>query len=467
MKSIRTKIILSYFLIIFITIILSEIAIITIFRNNYYSNTKSILTNQIIFSSDNYSTFFSSRSLKENIANDVDTFWRNTNAEVQIIDLDGNLLMDSIGYLPNNTINTIDFTMALSGELGSYVYTSSSAVWSENLMSVAYPLKSKDEIVGVIRFITSLKKVDEEIKYVSMALLLIGFSVIVITALISLIIANSITKPISNIIKGTENFIAGDFDKKIKKISNDELGKLTDTLNFMSEEIIKNEKLKNEFIASVSHELRTPLTSIKGWAITLNLLGENEKEYFDEGLKIINDETDRLTLLVEELLDFSKLSSGKITLDKNQLQINSFIKDILHQLAPRFMEKQLKISFDADKKLDYIIGDKNRLRQALINILDNAYKFTSCNDSINIKTSLVSNNNLLIQISDTGCGIPEEELKHITKKFYKGKNVNSRNGIGLSVTKEIINMHNGNIIIESKVNIGTIVKIHLPLEASI
>lgn len=467
MKSIRTKITLSYFLIIFITIILAEIAIITIFRNSYYNNTKALLTHDIISASDNYSTFFSSRPLKENIANDVDTFWRNTKAEVQIIDLDGNLLMDSIGYLPSDTINTVDFTMALSGELGSSIYKSISTFGSENLMSVSYPLKSKDEIVGIIRFITSLEKVDEEINSVSIVLLLIGFSVIVITALISLLIANSITKPISKIIKGTENFIDGEFDKKIEKISNDELGKLTDTLNYMAEEIIKNDRLKNEFIASVSHELRTPLTSIKGWAITLGILTEDEKDYHDEGLKIINNETDRLTLLVEELLDFSKLSSGKITLNKSKLQINSLIKDILYQLEPRFMEKQLKVNFNPDKKIKYIIGDKNRLRQALINILDNAYKFTSTKDSVSVKTSLISNNKLLIQISDTGCGIPEEELKHITKKFFKGKNVNSRNGIGLSVTKEIINMHNGNIIIESKFNVGTIVKIHLPLDTSI
>ncbi|GAA0178010.1 ATP-binding protein [Clostridium sediminicola] len=461
MKSIKTKIALSYLVIIVITVLLAEMSLISLLRKYYYSNTKEILHNEITLSADFYRTYLSSQSLKDNIAKDVDIFWKNTEAEVQIIDTEGNVLMDSIGFLPKSPISSTDFVSALSDEFGYDIHMSQAK--NENLMSVAYPLKSGDSIVGVIRFITSLKKVDATIEKISVYLFLLGILLIIISTIVSLFIANSITKPISVITTGAENLAHGNFEDSIEKISEDELGKLTDTLNYMSKEIIKNEKLKNDFIASVSHELRTPLTSIKGWAVTLGYIAPDNSDEFSEGLKIIEDETDRLSKLVNELLDFSKLASGNITLNTTQININNFLKDIVKKIAPRSQSEGIKISCNFYSDLPTVNIDKDKITQAIMNIIDNSFKFTPQGGSICLNTKLLDES-VEISIEDNGCGIPSDELPHITKKFFKGKNANSKNGIGLSVCKEIISLHNGSIKVNSSEGIGTKVKLYLPIQ---
>jgi signal transduction histidine kinase len=461
LKSIKRKLTLSYLVIIIITVLLAEIGLISLLQKYYYSNAKEILVNQIELSSNFYNTYLSNESLDKNIANDVDIFWKNTNAEVQIIDVKGNILMDSMGFLPDDPIKTSDFNSALTNELGYTIVISQ--LTNEKLMSVAYPLKSHEEIVGVLRFVTSLKKVDTTIATLSYYLFGLGLLIILVSAIVSLFISSTITKPISIITKGAENLSKGNYKDEIEKISEDELGKLTDTLNIMSKEILKNDNLKDEFIASISHELRTPLTSIKGWAITLEYIAPKESDEFKEGLKIIEKETDRLSKLVEDLLDFSKLSSGKITLSKTKTDLNLFLNDFIKKINPRTLALDINIITNFENFLPSIYIDQNRLTQLLLNILDNSFKFSSPGDCIFLETKL-SNNTILITIKDTGCGISSEDLPHVTQKFYKGKNSNSKNGIGLSICKEIINLHNGDLFIESIEGKGTTVRLSLPLQ---
>jgi signal transduction histidine kinase len=461
LKSIKRKLTLSYLVIIIITVLLAEIGLISLLQKYYYSNAKEIISNEIELSANFYNTYLSNESLEKNIANDVDIFWKNTNAEVQILTTNGILLMDSIGVFPSSTISSSDFNSALKNQLGYTIEISEFT--NEKLMSVAYPLKSNEEIVGVLRFITSLRKVDTTIARISYYLFALGLLIILVSAIVSLFISSTIIKPISIITKGAENLSKGNYKDEIEKISEDELGKLTDTLNIMSKEILKNDNLKDEFIASISHELRTPLTSIKGWAITLGYIAPKDSNEFKEGLTIIEKETDRLSKLVEDLLDFSKLSSGKITLSKTKTDLNTFLKDFIKKIDPRTLDLDINIVTNFENFLPPIHIDQNRLTQSILNILDNSFKFTSPGDSIFLETKLI-NNNILITIEDTGCGISSEDLPHITQKFYKGKNSNSKNGIGLSICKEIINLHNGDLFIESQEGKGTIIKLSLPLQ---
>ncbi|WMJ79844.1 HAMP domain-containing sensor histidine kinase [Clostridium sp. MB40-C1] len=464
MKSIKTRLLKSYFLIIVLTVFICEVFLISSIRKYFYDNTKDFLSNQIKMSAQFYNTYLSSTGLEENIAADVDVFWKNTPAQVQILALSGNILMDSIGYYQTEVIDTKDFKAASSGDLGYVIYENPKS--NETLMSVAYPLKKQDKIEGVLRFITSMEKVDKTIKEISNFLILIGLSVILLSSIISIFVSKKITKPIKIITDGAEKMASGNLEEKIKKTTNDELGKLTDTLNYMSEEILKNEKLKNEFIASVSHELRTPLTSIKGWAVALSLCDPENKSEFEDGLKIIEQESDRLTLLVEELLDFSKLISGKITLKKELIDLNNFVDHMIKQLTPRSQRENIKISVTNKCLIPNIYADKNRLKQLFMNILDNSFKFTPNGGEILISTS-IQDNYLFITIKDTGCGIPKEDLPKVKEKFYKGKNTKSKNGIGLSICNEIVSLHNGVLNIFSEENDGTEVQIMLPIESII
>lgn len=461
MKSIKTRLTASYFLIIILTVIICEIVLITSVKNYFYNNAKDLLSNQIRLSTEFYNTYLSSTGLKENVSDDVDVFWKNTSAEVQILDTSGNILMDSIGYFSFEPITSNDFTKAVAGELGTTVYHLPNT--NETMMSVALPLKKGDHIEGVLRFITSLKNVDESIHLISFFLILIGITVIILSSIVSIFVAGKIMKPIKEITLGAEKIASGNFNEKIEKTSDDELGKLADTLNYMSEEILKNENLKNEFIASVSHELRTPLTSIKGWAIALNLCGPEDKEEFKDGLNIIEEESDRLSLLVDELLDFSKLISGKIVVKKDCIDLKDLLNHTEKQLSPRAERDNIKLLVIYKDSIPNISADKNRLKQLFMNILDNSFKFTPSGGSITINVSL-KENNILISIKDTGCGISKEDLPKVTEKFYKGKNSKSKNGIGLSICKEIVSLHNGTLEILSEEDKGTEVLVTLPID---
>jgi signal transduction histidine kinase len=231
----------------------------------------------------------------------------------------------------------------------------------------------------------------------------------------------------------------------------------------MSDEILKNERLKDEFIASVSHELRTPLTSIKGWSIILNSSKLEDEEEIKEGLEIIEQESDRLTFLVEDLLDFSKLSSGKVSIKKDFVDLKDILLNIKRQTMPRELKENIKLNLAVDEDLPKIFVDKNRLKQVLINILDNSFKFTPSGGNINVRAYL-ENQNIVIGLIDTGCGIPKEELPRVKEKFFKGMNANSKNGIGLSICDEIIKLHGGRLEISSELSKGTEVCIIIPLQ---
>ncbi|WP_242947094.1 HAMP domain-containing protein [Clostridium haemolyticum] len=244
MKSIRNKLTLSYIGIIIFTVFISQIIVLTSIRKYFYDNARELLSNQIKLSAEFYSTYLSSIDIKENVENDVDIFWKNTNAEVQILDTKGNLLMDSMGYSPNDIKSSKDFKQALLGKLGFYIYKPTKS--TENIMSISIPLKNGEKIQGVLRFVSSLNKIDKHISSIAFYFILVAIVVIIISSIISLILSKKITHPLKEITEGAEIFASGKFKEKIIKSSNDEFGKLADTLNYMSEELLKNEKLKTE-----------------------------------------------------------------------------------------------------------------------------------------------------------------------------------------------------------------------------
>lgn len=463
MSSIKRKITSSYILIIISTVIIIQIILYVVVKTYYYDNLKDTIVGQIKISSDFYNTYFSSDTVEENILNNVDMFWSNTRCEVQVIDLNGKVLMDSLGNIQEELILTTEVKEAMKGvrEPVSLVYKDSNG----KSISVATPLYHDTTIDGVLRFTSSTMGIDNAINKLLILILFLGVLVIVISSTVSIFISSSIMKPLKLVCKGAETMAKGNFKETIPKYSKDEIGKLADTLNYMSGEILKNERLKNEFISSVSHELRTPLTSIKGWSIVLGSSDLNDKEEIHEGLNIISEEVERLSLLVEELLDFSKLISGKLTLEKEKTDINHFIKSIVKQLEPRFNEEDMKVKLRLNN-IRQIKVDRNKLKQVIINILDNALKYSGKESLVTIE-AIEEEEFLKIIVEDNGCGISEKDLPHVKEKFYKGKTGKVGYGIGLSVCDEIINQHGGTLGIKSEVNRGTKVIISLPIGESI
>lgn len=446
-------------LVTFTSIFILELLLIGFVKQYYYNNTEQMLLSQIKVSADFYSRYFSNSTLRENITESVDVFWKQTEAQVQIIDIKGTVLLDSLGVLHDQPINTIDVKKALTGESGRWI--GQVDYDAPDVMAVSYPLEANGNIIGVIRFITSLNELNRSINMIALIFISIGLVVLFITIIVSIFLANSIIVPIKELTDVAEHMAAGDLTIRSKKSNEDEIGKLSDTLNYMAEELKNRETLKNEFISSISHELRTPLTSIKGWVVTLN--DDNaDKEMLNMGFEIIEKETDRLTAMVEELLDFSKFVSGKITLKKQYVSIKEIVDYIEISMRARAEREGIKLIVNIEEDIPLVLIDSNRIKQVLINLLDNAFKFTNLGGKVELLISK-DDENLYIVVRDNGCGIAKEDLPRIKEKFYKGKTSKSKNGIGLSICDEIIKLHKGSLDFVSEVDEGTEVKVTLPL----
>lgn len=459
MKSIKTRLMKNFLVLLLSTIIIVSAMFLIFISRYYYQNTEEILLSQINISVDFYKRYLSNVSLEENVYEDVDIFWKQTDAQVQIYNLKGQLIMDSIGLEPKEYNTPIDVKKALEGETAKWIGTLPD--YTGKLMSISAPLRnSSNEIVGVIRYISSLRNVDNFILNFFLVFLVIGLTVLAIGIILSYFLANSIVNPITELIKISGQMAKGNLKVRNKIVTNDEIEKLADSLNIMAEEIENREILKNEFISSVSHELRTPLTSIKGWAITLNN-DFTDRETLKMGFDIIEKEADRLSNMVEELLDFSKFVSGKIKLKYEEINLKEFVEYLRLYMNPRAEREHKELILEGVTEDFIIVGDKDRLKQVFINILDNAFKFTNENEKITIEF-VYADEGIYINIIDTGCGISKEELPRVKEKFYKGKNSNSQNGIGLSICDEIIALHEGRLEIYSELGKGTKVVIYLP-----
>ena len=457
MNSIRTRLMVFFMVVIVITVISLEILLIYTVRQNFYGSMESSLTSQIRISADLYAKYFADATLEENVLYNVDVFWKQTNAQVEIIDKDGNIIMDSIGAIPPADASRDDIDAALKGERGKWIGEQD----NEQIMAIAYPLRANGEIIGALRFITTLREVNTDIRRIADIFIAIGIAVLVIVGGISIFLANTIVIPLREVTKTALTMAQGNFHARSKKRQADEIGKLSDTLNYMAEEIVKKDQLKNEFISSVSHELRTPLTSIMGWAITLQNDNFQNKEMLNDGLGIIAKESERLTLMVEDLLDFSKFVSSQVKLQMQPIDLSRLMEHIRKQLTPRATRENIRFSVSSPGDLPAMITDGNRLKQLFLNVLDNAFNFSPPGGEVSL-TVEGRNGQFLFLVQDKGCGIAPDELPRVKEKFYKGKTSRSKNGIGLSICQEIVDLMGGRLEITSELNKGTEVYLVIP-----
>ena len=459
--SIKNKIMYSFVFLTSITAIILVIFSIYATKFYYYSTMEGVLNNEIRYSTNLYSSYMADYELDEVIAEDKNQFYRQTDCQVQILDNNQVVVFDSIAS-PNlgEKIETSDVVSAINGQSGRY--TGKVSYSDSNIISVSVPLESRGKQVGVLRYISSLKEVDRAIRVKSVSFALFGFLVILFSILLSKILTKSIIKPINSLAKTAERMAKGDMEVRAKENDADEIGRLGMTLNLLTDNINKKEQLKNEFISSVSHELRTPLTSIKGWAQTLIKYDPSDLETTTMGIDIIDSECDRLTNMVEELLDFSRFTSGRISIVKRKQNLIELAEHIKNQLLPKVRSKGIDLILNYESPELIATFDEDRIKQVFINILDNAIKFTPEKGTIIInieKTEKFAE----VSIIDTGIGISFEEIELVTGKFYKGSNSNSHVGLGLSICEEIVKLHKGELMIKSKLDEGTTVSFTLPL----
>ncbi len=232
----------------------------------------------------------------------------------------------------------------------------------------------------------------------------------------------------------------------------------------------KLDKMRKEFVANVSHELRTPLTTIRSYTETLLDGASDNKEYTLNFLKVINSESERMTRLVKDLLQLSKLDYDKMEWNMKSLNILNLLRDCVVKMEMAARQKNQSLSFEAIGELCEINGDKDRIEQVIINIISNAIKYTPENGSIKVTAKRLKDS-VEIRIADSGIGIPKEDLPRLFERFYRVDKARSRSmggtGLGLSIAKNIVEAHKGSIRIESEYGKGSEVIINFPCEESL
>lgn len=426
----------------------------------YYDNVSGALASQARYDAELFYSYVSDEDFKTVVLENKNQFFRGNPMQVQLLNNDGKVLYDSSGSgLPGSTLDTEDVKEAQENRTGTVVGMASYT--DEHVMSLSYPLRSPSNQVGILRLTTSLTPVDELIKGRVLLSLLFSLVVLLLSGFWSFLITRSIVKPIRALTQVAHKYSDGQYAERADESSKGEIGELARTMNAMSDNIAQKENLKNDFISSVSHELRTPLTSIKGWAVTLQ--NENIKpDIMDEGLKIIEKESERLGSMVEDLLDFSRFSAGRLQLDKVSFDLVEMSNRLLRQMTPRANEKGVNLNYSYSDKSVVVVADEDRIKQVLINVLDNAIKFTDEGGTIylEIQTDL---DWVTVTVTDTGIGISEDEIAFVTEKFWKGSSSQSHSGLGLSISEEIAKAHGGSLKIKSRLGTGTSVSLLLPL----
>ncbi len=314
---------------------------------------------------------------------------------------------------------------------------------------------------GAYRVLVSMEEVFKSYLIMLAVAVLVGLLAIAFSAVSGTFFIRSIVRPVQEVTVSARKIAGGNFETRLEVKQNDEIGELCDTINYMANELENNGKAKNDFISSVSHELRTPLTAIKGWGETVRMSIGEDDEIVRHGVDVMLGEADRLYGLVEELLDFSRMEAGKLTITPALNDPIAIVGDVVDMYEEIARKQKISIAFVKPETNEMIMADRNRIKQVFINVIDNAVKYTEAGGHI-VVSAFNEEGCIRVTISDTGCGIPAKDLDHVKEKFFQADTKVRGSGIGLAVADEIIKSHNGLIFLESTEGEGTTVTVVLP-----
>ena len=390
----------------------------------------------------------------------ADSFEDKDRIELQFISSSGRIQVSTSGLTAGTSPGTGDITQAIeTAEMTPF------RGWDpetgENIMAVSHPLVFHGNVVGVMRLVTSLRAANRQVMLAVLAICLIALLCMVLIVISNLLFINNVVEPVAVVSEAAKRIAAGSYGFQIEQKYTDELGELVDNINDMSRQIGQNEKMKSEFISSVSHELRTPLTAINGWGETILEDPTGDPVQMRRGIRIILNEARRLSTMVEELLEFSKMEDGRFTLRIEETDLQAEFEDAIFTYRELFRQEGIELRYEAgDEDLPPIPGDPERLKQVFCNVLDNAAKHGGAGKRID--ASIVrEGGEQVVRVRDYGPGVPEEELPYVKQKFYKGSSKARGSGIGLAVCDEIVRLHNGTFTIGNAEGGGAVVTIRL------
>ena len=385
------------------------------------------------------------------------------NVELQFINGKRQVELSSRGAVAGSTPATPEVGRAVeTGKTASF--SGRDPLTGESILAVSSPVFYNGAVVAVMRFVTSTRLLDQQLWLTVLVMAAVIAAVIFLIFVSNLIFINNVVQPVAEVSEAAKRISSGSYGIQIANKYADELGQLVDNINNMSLKISQSEKMQTEFISSVSHELRTPLTAISGWGETLLGDESGDPRQLRRGLRIIVKEARRLTGMVEELLEFSKMQDGRFTLQVEEMDLQAELEDAIYTYRELFRQDGIQLNYHSDQELytEPISGDPQRLKQVFCNVLDNAAKHGGAGKRIDVDMTQ-EGDSYVVRIRDYGPGIPPAEVPFVKQKFYKGSSKARGSGIGLAVCDEIVQRHGGVFDIGNADGGGAIVTIRLPI----
>lgn len=403
------------------------------------------------------SGLYSSEITLETVKPQLDALAVYLNSTIRIINPSGRLVLASNTPLNPEEIMIVENFDPTVTQGSYYVVDTFFDQFEAEVLSVLAPITNDYTIKGYV----SIHCAMEEIEQSSEGLVNISYVVLAILLLLSIIILIFFTEivyiPLKRITYATEQYASGNMHYELTVDSEDEIGYLAACLSFMASEIARSEEDQKKFVANVSHDFRSPLTSIRGFLEAM-LDGTIPPEMHEKYLRVVLNETERLTKLTNGLLTLNNLNTKGMLLDKTDFDINAVIRKTAASFEATCRSKNVDIELILTGETLFVTADVDKIQQVLYNLIDNAVKFSHVNSGIRIETS-EKTNKIFVSVKDSGIGIPKEDLKQIFDRFYKSDASRGKDkkgtGLGLSIVKEILIAHGENINVISTPDVGT------------
>ena len=428
----------------------------------YYTETLEDLSaraDSVVYSFRNY-TASEYRAAAQRMVSDYEEKGK---LELQFLDASGAVLYSGNDLTAGTVPETPDVLGALERQ-ETVPWMGKDPATGEKIIAASSPLVYPGQTEGVIRYVSSLSAINKQFSFSMAVVIAICLAFFTMVYFSNLYFVRSIVEPLAGITETARLIADGSYGVQIEKKFDDEIGELTDTINDMSLKIKQSEKTQSEFISSVSHELRTPLTAITGWAETIQSGELQSQRDVQKGMNIIVSEARRLSNMVEELLEFSRIEDGRFTLSVEPLDLKAELEDAVYTYKEFFRKEGISLEYtECEEEMIPISGDPERLRQVFCNLLDNAAKHGGAGRRIDVNIKQVLTD-AVIRIRDYGPGVPEDELPFLKNKFYKGSSKARGSGIGLAVCEEIVTRHEGRLDVGNAEGGGFQVSITIPIE---
>ena len=457
-RTLYSKFIMAYILLGVLGTVLIATLGSSLIQNHILEDTGAALyKEEISLASYQANTDYSDSEDVEAAYNQLKTLSAFQDSRILILNPSGQPLIDTSKAYSSEAQKAIkNFDPAIMGA-DSYITGTFHGYFKEDMVSTLVPITKNLSTKGYVSIHLPMTVIIDQKESVLGPVYIVFTILLLCSLLILALFSHSVYQPLKKITAGANEYAAGNLDYNIPVTTNDEMGYLADTLNYMSGELSKSGEYQHKFVANVSHDFRSPLTSIKGFVEAI-MDGTIPPEMQDRYLKIVVDETERLEKLTQSLLTLDKLDSKGRPLHMKDFDINRTIKNTVATFEAICRKKMITIELHLESETLMVHADMEQIQQVLYNLIDNAIKFSSDNSIIKAETS-ERHGTVFVSVKDSGVGIPKEKQHKIWDRFYKIDSSRGKDrkgtGLGLSIVREIIAAHNQNINVISTEGVGT------------